>query len=377
MTRGGALPGEARATGVSRAGASRARHVLRLATGLISTLALAEASCRLLLPRPYAVVPPAASAPGLFIPHLVRGYALSPGARVEAPVPGGGGGRVIYEINGLGLRDRSVQPDDWGGLVLALGDSFTFGLGVGREEAWPAQLEAQAFASGGSMRVLNAGVTGYSVRQCRLLLDELLETGSPRLVLVGVYASRGWRVESPYVYCHGRLVRAHDASGVVEMGRDLVYTPFARPSLRSLDLWADRYFWTGARLLKLLAPPPDRVLPESSADPQARLAPLLREVDRMAETACGRGIPFALLLVSHQEPDGTFSDDERTCNRAVMSHCVASAIPVLDLLPDLEEAAFGAPILRLGGDSHWSPAAHDIAARAAWRFLADTGLWPE
>lgn len=53
-------------------------------------------------------------------------------------------GAVVYATNALGFRDEefAVAPRDGELRVLALGDSFTFGLGVRLDLAWPQVLEA-------------------------------------------------------------------------------------------------------------------------------------------------------------------------------------------------------------------------------------------
>ncbi|PYN42595.1 MAG: arylesterase, partial [Candidatus Rokuibacteriota bacterium] len=45
------------------------------------------------------------------------------------------------------------------GVVVALGDSLTAGLGVAADEAFPARLQARLRAEGYDYRVVNAGVS--------------------------------------------------------------------------------------------------------------------------------------------------------------------------------------------------------------------------
>jgi acyl-CoA thioesterase-1 len=49
-------------------------------------------------------------------------------------------------------------------LVVALGDSNTAGYGVGRENAFPARLQAMLRSNGYDVRVANAGISGDTVR---------------------------------------------------------------------------------------------------------------------------------------------------------------------------------------------------------------------
>ena len=77
---------------------------------------------------------------------------------------------------GLCREDREPAPVD----VLVVGDSFTEGQGVTREQAWPARLEAHS-----GRRVLNCGRRGYDVEDVAGFLERQLHR-APRLVLYGM-----------------------------------------------------------------------------------------------------------------------------------------------------------------------------------------------
>jgi lysophospholipase L1-like esterase len=74
-----------------------------------------------------------------------------------------------------GPRDASAR----GRPILALGDSFTFGNGVGDAATWPAHLERRL-----QRPVLNAGVFGYGVDQIVLRARKLVDGVSPAWVIV-------------------------------------------------------------------------------------------------------------------------------------------------------------------------------------------------
>ena len=76
--------------------------------------------------------------------------------------------RVTIETSSLGFRDREMAVDKPSGVfrILALGDSFTFGVGVEGNQAYPKVLETLLNRSGGLGRrveVINAGfASGYA-----------------------------------------------------------------------------------------------------------------------------------------------------------------------------------------------------------------------
>jgi hypothetical protein len=76
-------------------------------------------------------------------------------------------GRRVFETTRPD-RARITPPLETGSLVIALGDSYTFGKEVNDEETWPWQLSERL-----GMPVRNHGVPGYSPVQAALKLERL------------------------------------------------------------------------------------------------------------------------------------------------------------------------------------------------------------
>ncbi len=104
-----------------------------------------------------------------------------------APVPGSAGAEILpggelepVRFDSAGLRvpmEEGVAVS--GPVVLALGDSFTFGTGCRAEDTYPARV---ARALGG--RSLNAGFPGYGLSQMLTRAQELVPRYRPQLLLV-------------------------------------------------------------------------------------------------------------------------------------------------------------------------------------------------
>ena len=101
----------------------------------------------------------------------------------------GGEPRVVeLRVNQQGFRGPEVTDAPEPGVlrIACIGDSHTFGSGVGDDETWPAALERSLLAEDPARRVevLNCGVPAYDTRREVLLLrDRVLEL-EPQLVLL-------------------------------------------------------------------------------------------------------------------------------------------------------------------------------------------------
>jgi hypothetical protein len=112
-------------------------------------------------------------------------------------------------VNGQGTRGREVQLEKPEGTlrVVALGDSQTFGAGIGADETWPAVLEETLRVDGdlGPVEVMNCSVQGYDSEQSAAALETRWIEFDPDLVLLGYF------VNDPPLPPHG--VAAPDPSG--------------------------------------------------------------------------------------------------------------------------------------------------------------------
>lgn len=91
--------------------------------------------------------------------------------------------------NSLGLADREVPVAKSGDeyRVIALGDSFTEGVGGSIDETWVSVFERQVHAPAGrTVRAMNAGVSGSDLLFEYVLLRDQLRPYKPNLVIVAV-----------------------------------------------------------------------------------------------------------------------------------------------------------------------------------------------
>jgi acyl-CoA thioesterase-1 len=67
--------------------------------------------------------------------------------------------------------------------IVALGASNTYGKGVARNQAYPAQLEAILRAKGANVRVVNAGINGDTTEGMLQRLDRVVPNGTSAVIL--------------------------------------------------------------------------------------------------------------------------------------------------------------------------------------------------
>lgn len=91
---------------------------------------------------------------------------------------------------------QSPAPS-YAGVIVALGDSLTAGLGVDEDEAYPAQLERQLRANGYNWQVINAGVSGETSSGARSRVEWVVASLAPEIVILETGANDGLRGLDP------------------------------------------------------------------------------------------------------------------------------------------------------------------------------------
>ena len=158
-------------------------RLMSLAIGLLMGLAMAETLIRL-----FKLAAPLQPAMHNFVPDAYLPFKPGPFSRDT-----GRNEEFAYDYrhNSLGLRDEEhpIERPEGGFLVLGLGDSFTYGVGAGREETYLALLETRLNGRQEQHRrieVINAGVPRYFPEAERVMLERYGLPFRPDLVLVGV-----------------------------------------------------------------------------------------------------------------------------------------------------------------------------------------------
>ena len=283
----------------------------------------------------------------LFQPDAESGYALRPGFHGREIARG----REFDEpvaIDARGLRDHP-HPAPPRPLVLALGDSMTFGEGVESEQAWPAVLERAL-----RVRVVDGGVPGYGSPQMRGRLHRLLPALRPDLVIVAL--SPHWdqqRCAQPFLYRHGYIVAAGYADKLRLIDGNLYLADVRWPVVGAATAWAKRYSHLARLALPALraaagaAARGGRAAPgDQSGDTSATAATLVG----MRGDAADAGVPLLVVFLDSRGPQ---YEADRDALAAALRQRNVDFVALDDLVPNEAWKP-----LRYPRDGHWNAAGH-------------------
>jgi hypothetical protein len=330
-----------------------------------------------------------------------------------------------YWNNALGLNDAEFAVPKPSGRfrILALGDSFTFGL-VPYPHAAMTVLEARlrAVCANQDLDVLNLGIGGASVRDYRTIVMLGLTTYDPDLVLVNFYAGndapdlyrlvhegsgRGAILGASRLWTLGRnTIRlwrgVHDlgavrtsppgpaGSGLVPRGGTPVdpsrHVSERDPALTGPIFTEATFASIQAEELRRFYSPEDPAIVERAWRPvlanlEAIRAEVLRRDRRLALAVYPSSLqvypaqPVALVETLRCRPRyaalSAGALDPSLPNRQLAAYCQHTALPCVDLTPVFVEASrTSAEALYKQRDTHWTIRGNHVAAEAEAEFLA-------
>lgn len=246
--------------------------------------------------------------------------------------------------NALGFREREVQPKRIGVTrIVVVGDSFTYGQGVRREERFTERLDQ---ALGPAVDVLNFGTPGANYERHISNMALALELADPDIVLL------------QWLFNDVQLEGVHPPRPV----------NLAGPLHRFFQPYSAAYFIANRGFTQLqwdlgLAPARTAYY-EQFADPAGDPAVAARaRLETVLDLPRAAGLPHAIVLWPGSLADRNFTFDAALFDQ-VMAVCAARGVACLDLRPALTAAPEALPLAVSIYDTHPSAGAHAVAAEA-------------
>jgi lysophospholipase L1-like esterase len=333
---------------------------LLAAVATVSGFVLAEGLLRWTLPPPVSWRAPQER----YRNHPTRLFDLRPNQQVfthDKPA----------RINALGFRGAEIEsPKPEGRFrIVVMGDSVTFGNGVGDEQTYPAQLARKlGEASSHTVEVINAGIPGYDTWQHALLLEEVVLLLDPDLVLLGFYENDitqrpedirpviNERGESPRIglgaWLGDRWIFLLKKSRVLLLAREAYDRARAR--------WFPSY---GAAVRKALL----------NGNRHPALEAGWKEVDhslhQMSALLKREEVPFRVVVFPMPEQVWSTATNNASYQARLQAITNQMAVPTLDLLPAFRAAVADGRALYIPWDWHPNPEGHRVAAEAIEAFI--------
>lgn len=335
----------------------RRKKIILICVSVFLTLLFAEAALRILgvgaIQRGSAWFAGGNHPRFLFQEDPASGYTLRPGFRGREIAPDGEFDTEAT-IDGQGLRDHPhtapARP-----LILALGDSMTFGEGVPADRTWSATLERTA-----GVRVENGGVPGYSTRQMEARGRRLIPLLHPDLVLV-TFSPR-WdrqRCATPFAYLDGYIVAQGYLGRLYPIDGDLYLAETRLPVIGPMTAYAKRYSYVARHLLPALFGPVRAALrsePKAAAPGPEDYRPTAEALAGIREQARKSGARFLAILIESRGKD--YEVDRDGLEQVLKER----SIPYLALDTFLAKADW--PRLRYPRDQHWNAEGHRVVGTA-------------
>jgi lysophospholipase L1-like esterase len=273
--------------------------------------------------------------------------------------PGAPPRRVVMRTNAQRLRGPMVSKEKPEGTlrIACLGDSHTFGEGVGEGESWPDALR-EHIDPGHTIEVLNCGVNAYDTLQEVLWFERRILPLEPDLVVLAYFVND--------VAARGLPGAGRDPLRELVHPRQTGWIASLRHTSRAADLICDaiyRHRERGAFVDSLW---------ERYADDSPGWLRVQEALERLQRRCEAEGIRLLVAPYPYVEVhEGQFRSARALAR--VADHCAATGLQYLELTAAMLEGWDGRDLTCSPQDYHAGPAAHSLYAAALAGRLRELG----
>lgn len=289
----------------------------------------------------------------------------------------------LYEINSAGFRDveHSIKKRPGVFRIMAIGDSFTFGMGVNLEDTYPKQLERFLNREQVTCEVINCGVIGYNMWQHYEVLNNKVLPYNPDLVLLGLFEDDIGASVRPYKdpedWKGVKLYQPKFFSGVLNHFH--LWT-FIR-NAAALYEYKYRYrrghnYMRGIEERKKVWGPSNpsdinyRIM--SGNIEKERYVEFSKKLKKFVQTASEAGVKVLVVFIPDSVQLGDFQ--MQAVNRFLKRVCSEIGVPFLDVTPFLESEQNYASLYLFPVDAHGTPKGLGLIAKSIADRIVSLGL---
>lgn len=282
--------------------------------------------------------------------------------------------KTKLNIGESGFRGGTLGGPVWG---VALGDSFTFGMGVEHEATWVSRLANLA-----RREIINLSVPGWGPQQYTRALERYGTSLSPKIFFYGIY-----RNDLQDVLLFDQWIR--------DSSYKQVFESFLRTNSVAFNLW--RLMWTnpspGAQDIhlsgldvKFHSQKLKTSLHNERDDFTSAWSLTKREIELAMNYSQRATATFVLLYLPSKEEAywelikekeislKSFNDSIEIFRTHILEFCKTRGIVCLDLTLPLRTKASQGVKLYFPHDSHWTEAGNRIVAEEIFGFLVRKGI---
>ena len=255
---------------------------------------------------------------------------------------------VTHDAAGHRVTPLSAPIDASRAPIVALGDSFTYGLGVRDEETWPARLAAAL----PGRAVSSLAANGHGLDQQVLAFEGEGVAQAPGLVILGYFLDDFRR--NGLSFREGPKPRFVLDGGELRLEGEVVPSPDEAREELSETNEIGSYLVTGVRAL-VRRVEGRRGAFHSDAEFAAHAELSERLLERLAKDVRGSGAQLLVITIPHCSYEG-YRDAARI-ESAIQSSCTKLGIPCLSTTDECRRAE-SAGVRMFGDNCHWSAAGH-------------------
>lgn len=272
--------------------------------------------------------------------------------------------RIKVKINSYGYRDDEWDFSKERNVILVLGDSFTAGYGVDKDQRWSDQLGQLIPKVRGDYKshIFNAAISGYNLQQMEVTFDKLLKKADIKTVIIGLNINVLDRLNDPYTYFRGFSLKKSKVL-YAEVDNDRLYILRSNNFfLKRIELQLMKHFLFYDYLVSKML-----IIKNSFANPSDdNERTLLLKTESILHDFMKKSIEshipiYIMPIVQH---DRNMEFNKRILGRynEIKSFCLSHRIVFVDILPAFNAKLKAGYNFWINQDQHWNKEAHKLAA---------------